>query len=369
MRVLYISPDSMLGRHFRRGWERAFTHLGLDFVNCRPIAGEVANLLCGKPFDLVLAASGEGIDLLPVDQLNECGTALVVNGLPFNRLRISPDIQAPLANAIEVALIAKFNKKLVWSQWEIEFVKDFFSGYVERGIRVISMPYAGDAFEYRELVEPEFDITFVGNLRHRRNGNLSLFKNLFRMARPGRLRLVGGDDWMRYLGVAAQPMSKEENPADSYCRAIISPNIHTKRQRDHALQLNDRVFQIPASGGFQICDNQLARRYFNANELLVADNEDDFLEITDYFLKNPDKRISYIHAGSEAITVRHSYVNRVKKLLHELEFDAIDDSNASEMNPTQRSGAKIYRMGRYFVESRVMDVAHITRGLRKKWMP
>jgi hypothetical protein len=59
----------------------------------------------------------------------------------------------------------------------------------------------------------------------------------------------------------------------------------------------------------------------------------------------------------------------VKKLLHELEFDAIDDSNASEMNPTQRSGAKIYRMGRYFVESRVMDVAHITRGLRKKWMP
>lgn len=209
-------------------------------------------------FDLIMTASGgDGIQRLPVDQLNESGTALVVNGLPFNRLKISPEIQAPLADLAEVLFIEKFKKKLIWSQWEPQFVETFFAGYLERGIPVISLPYAGDTIGSCQIVDTEFDIVFIGNLRHRRRGNLSLIEKLLKLSRRDRIKLIGGSDWQRYVGVPAEPMFNGQDPSGYYRRSIVSPNIHTKRQREHGLQLNDRVFQIPANGGFKSATTRL----------------------------------------------------------------------------------------------------------------
>ena len=370
MRVLYISPDDMLGLHFRRGWEKAFRYLGFDFVAITPVLKELTNNLRER-FDLIMTASGgEGIQLLPVDQLNECGTALVVNGLPFNRFRISPDMQAPLADVAEVSFIEKFNKKLIWSQWEPDFVETFFSGYLDRGIPVISLPYAGDTIDSCEIVDLDFDIVFIGNLRHRRRGNLSLIRSLLKLSRGDRIKLIGGSDWQRYLGVSAEPMFNGQDPSGYYRRAIVSPNIHTKRQREHGIQLNDRVFQIPANGGFQICDSPLVKRYFQENELLFAHNQSYFLEITDYFLRNPEKRIPYINAGAKAIATRHSYINRVQTILSELEISAKEHPilKKADSSSKRHTDIGICRKSEYFVESRIMNVASLTRELRRKWM-
>lgn len=368
MRVLYISPDDMLGWHFRRGWKKAFRYLGFDFVTSTPEQNELTNKLRER-FDLIMTASGgEGIRLLPIDQLNEYGTALVVNGLPFNRFRISPEIQAPLADLAEVAFIERFNKKLIWSQWEPEFVETFFAGYLERGITVISLPYAGDTIGSCEIVDSEFDIVFIGNLRHRRRGNLSLIKKLLNLSRSDRIKLIGGSDWQRYVGVPAEPMFNGQDPSGYYKRSIVSPNIHTKRQREHGLQLNDRVFQIPASGGFQICDNPLVKRYFEPNELLLADNESYFLEMTDYFLKNPEKRIPYINAGANAIATRHSYVNRVQTILQELDISVNENLTVKKANSKQHSDIGLFRKSKYFAESRVMNLASLTREFRRQWL-
>ena len=368
MRVLYISPDDMLGLHFRRGWEKAFRYLGFDFVASTPGLKELTNNLRER-FDLIMTASGgEGIQQLPVDQLNECGTALVVNGLPFNSFRISPDMQAPLADLAEVSYIEKFNTKLIWSQWEPDFVETFFSGYLDRGIPVISLPYAGDIIGSFEIGDLDLDIVFIGNLRHRRRGNLPLIRNLLKLSRGDRIKLIGGSDWQRYLGVSAEPMFNGQDPSGYYRRAIVSPNIHTKRQREHGIQLNDRVFQIPASGGFQICDNPLVKRYFQVNELLFAHNQSYFLEMTDYFLRNPEKRIPYINAGAKAIATRHSYINRVQTILDELEISVKEHPIVENFKLKRHTDIGICRKCEYFVESRVMNLASLTRELRRKWM-
>jgi len=362
----------MLGWHFRRGWEKAFRFFDFEFVASAPEKIELENHL-REPFDLIMTASGgEGIRLLPIDQLNEYGTALIVNGLPFNKLRISPEIQAPLADKAEVILISKFNKKLIWSQWEPDFVEPFFAGYMELGIPVIPLPYAGDTLGWCEIVDRdidlEFDIAFVGNLKHRLRGNISLIKKLLNTSTRSKIKLVGGEDWEHYLGIYAEPMIEGQDPSDFYRRAIVAPNIHTKRQREHGLQLNDRVFQIPASGGFQICDNPLVRRYFKANELLMANNENDFLEMTNYFLRNPEKRIAYINAGMQAVVAKHSYVNRVHKILNELQIRIPGSEVGSEVVAKRQPNIGVLQKSNYFIESRVMNVASITRRLRKNWI-
>uniref|UniRef100_A0A7C4XV07 Spore protein YkvP/CgeB glycosyl transferase-like domain-containing protein n=1 Tax=candidate division WWE3 bacterium TaxID=2053526 RepID=A0A7C4XV07_UNCKA len=101
-----------------------------------------------------------------------------------------------------------------------------------------------------------------------------------------------------------------------YSSSTISLNIHEEHQRRNGMDFNERTFKIIASGGFEICDNVAAlRRYFNEEELVIAENTKDWFEKIDYFVRNPEKRIKIIEAGRKKVLAEHTYKNRVAQFI------------------------------------------------------
>jgi hypothetical protein len=99
---------------------------------------------------------------------------------------------------------------------------------------------------------------------------------------------------------------------------LICPNIHTARQKYRRIQLNDRTFNIAAAGAFQICDNPLVRDYFNEDEIIYAENDADYLEKIDFFLRHPDSTLPLIAAALKRAYRDHSYFNRIASLYESL---------------------------------------------------
>lgn len=322
MKVLHLAGFSLLSQHFMRGWRNAFLALGDAFEVLDPAAPDFDARVRSSDCDLILTASGEGIRRLPTEFLNERGVVVVVNGLPFNAWHVSPEIQAPCADGDEVRHLARLDRKLVWSQWSPEFVVAFFSGYEALGIPVLALPYAGDVTicppTLRTLDEIADDLVFIGNLKHRRRGNLALFRRLLALTPRERIRVHGGADWRRLLGVEASPTAPGMEIMDFYRRALVSPNIHTVRQRVEGSQVNDRCFQIPAAGGFQICDTPLIRDFFDASEVVLAETEDDFVEKTAHYLRHPEETLPFSANAARRVRRDHSHFNRIAAIFEAL---------------------------------------------------
>lgn len=327
MNVLYLANKSQLDSHFLRGWKNAFHTLGARFDVANPKDDSFHNLVSNNIYDIIMGYSGVGIEKLPLQLLNANNTALVVSGLPFNSSYTSPDIQAPCANPVEVDFISRFNRKIVWSQWSPVYLNSYYSGYVTRGIPVICLPYAGDILTngvmMMELDALNSKVLFVGNLNHRRRGNMSLIRNLVRLVPPDQIKIYGGNEWKKLIGLETKPTSPDIDINALYRSSLICPNIHTTRQKYHRTQLNDRTFNIAAAGAFQICDNPLVRDYFKEDEIICAENDVDYIEKMDFFLRHPDATLPLTAAALKRASRDHSYFNRIASLYESLGINNI----------------------------------------------
>jgi len=105
---------------------------------------------------------------------------------------------------------------------------------------------------------------------------------------------------------------EEENQL--YSSAKISVNFH-EREPDGSqphLILNQRTFKICACGGFQICDHVPAlRKYFAEDEVVMANDKDDWFKKIDYYLGHDAERETIRKQGIERALHDHSYHNRV----------------------------------------------------------
>jgi hypothetical protein len=325
MRVLYLVNQQPLAQYFLRGWKNSFEALG-DQVDCLDYSRQsVSDFLINVPdsthYDIIMSASNEGILSIPVERINEMGAALVVNALPFNSFRITPDPQAPNANEREVKHIAKFERKLIWSQWIPEYVDYFYEGYRRLGIPVMSMPYGADITSRVKISSPieapELDIMFVGNLRHRAKGNLPIFRSLFNLSSPERIGVYGDAAWKENFGNLLGDIrytNSRDDLAKMYRSARISPNLHTARQvRDH-IQINDRIFQIAGFKGFQIADTNLVSEFYASDEIPCTENTDQYLTWAKEFILYPERRISYIEKAYKRTVQSHTWFNRIAQI-------------------------------------------------------
>lgn len=323
------------------------------------------------PYDIVMSASNEGILDIPVERINEMGAALVINGLPFNRLGISPEPQAPCASPTEVKHVSRFHKKVVWSQWMPELVELYYSGYRQLGIPIISMPYATDITPL-DLIpnpasHPECDLLFIGNLKHRAKTNLPIFKQLFALSTPERIRIFGDHVWKDIFGDALSVV-RYTNPQDDlaklYQNASLSPNLHTARQLRDCIQVNDRVFQIAGYKGFQICDTPLVHAYYSNDEVLCTQDPDQYLAWAEDFIRNPEKRLPYIQKAYQKTIHSHSWFNRIAQIQEALGLKAAVAIGDQVWKPFTYSADTLdrrkYSLDRqlyYFCESHSLNLA------------
>lgn len=305
-----------------RGWRNAFRALGATFHVANPKDSGFRDFISDNVYDIVMGYSGVGIENLPLQLLNSRNTALVINGLPFNSSHSSPDIQAPCADPMEVDFISKFNIKIVWSQWSPIYLNTYYSGYVAAGIPILCLPYAGDiltdVIESRDLDTTQSKILFVGNLSHRRRGNIPLIRKLMNLVPPEHLKIYGGDDWKELLGLDTKPTQPDTDINGLYRSSLVCPNIHTTRQKQRGIQLNDRTFNIAAAGAFQICDNPLVGDYYSKDEIVCADNDIEYIEKVEFFLRHPEATLPYTVAALKRTYRDHSYFNRIAAIYESL---------------------------------------------------
>lgn len=101
-----------------------------------------------------------------------------------------------------------------------------------------------------------------------------------------------------------------------YSSATISLNVHEEHVKRYGMEINERTFKIIACGGFEICDNAtILRKYFTEDELVIAENEKEWFEKIEYYLKNPEKRLPIMEAGRKKVLEKHTYHNRVGQIL------------------------------------------------------
>ncbi len=122
--------------------------------------------------------------------------------------------------------------------------------------------------------------------------------------------IIAGTGWSRGIG--------ELSVSDSsllYNFAKILPNFHLESQYERFDEVNERTFIIPACGGFELVDNPAAmKELFDASEMAVADSPQEYKEMFEHFLSNPDERLSYIQNGMRKVWGNYTLFHSLSKL-------------------------------------------------------
>ena len=133
-------------------------------------------------------------------------------------------------------------------------------------------------------------------------------------------------DWNDYAFVTRVTCPHDE-AKDYYRSAIVSPNLHGSFQKNQVTEymqvpgtmINDRIYNVIMAGGFAICDDvPILRDFFTANEVPQAHTREEYKDLVDYFINNPEKRRDYVKNATERIIAEHSYVHRIKPLIEAL---------------------------------------------------
>lgn len=222
-----------------------------------------------------------------------------------------------------------------WGENEAEWMQDFVRA---SGQNYITIPLAANRkyhFPTAAVGKYECDIAFLGAMMPLKRAVFQ--KILIPLTKKYRVRIFG-PGWTvkdKVLKTAAALFRKagveqisrwlqkqrisvpveEENRL--YSSAKISVNIHERgpETKNHIF-LNERGFKIPACGGFEICDHNVAlRRYFTEEEVVMAKDDEDWFVKIEYYLKHEAERKKIQEAGSRRALRDHTYHERVRKVL------------------------------------------------------
>lgn len=143
---------------------------------------------------------------------------------------------------------------------------------------------------------------------------------------------IGSDtpfrDISRFEGLQIDRLKCESTVVgDIYKGYAISPNVHLNIQKGQLINVpesilekpgyavNERLFWIPGSGGFQIADeNPLVREFYDEDEVPMATAE-DFKEVFNYYLNHPEKREAMAKKAHDRTMREHLYSHRITKIL------------------------------------------------------
>ena len=224
---------------------------------------------------------------------------------------------------------------IYWGENEEDYMQDFVR---ETGHPYVTIPLASNPkyhFPTKPVKKYECDIVFLGAMMPFKREAFE--KLLIPLRKKYRVKIFGpnwtvSDNALRLLGLGLRKMrlsalnqvvqklrvsipAEEENQL--YSSAKICLNIHERgpEQKNHVF-LNERGYKIPACGGFEICDNNRAlRRYFSPDEVVMADDDDDWFVKIDYYLTHDDERQRIQEAGARRAARDHTYAARVQKIL------------------------------------------------------
>jgi spore maturation protein CgeB len=270
------------------------------------LKNELNNLITYSP-DIIFTSTNY-LQYIPFNKLKKC--KVVLWGEFYKNCNYENQIST--ISDKNKMIINKFSDKnqfLIWSQHSDEINYDFFHGYkTELGVDVIQILHCADKDDYIEPIKVcEFDFLWIGQSKHREK----LYNEIVKPIKKTKNTLLEYNE--------LNPIRPEDIIKNKiYRNSIISLNVHTEAQLKYNILLNERIFSSSLQGGFQICDNILARKYFKENELIISTKFSEIIEYLNFFRKEEDLRIQMINNMQKNILENHTYDNRIKKILHYL---------------------------------------------------
>ena len=211
----------------------------------------------------------------------------------------------------------------VHNHYHDNWIKHTHNKWNDIGIRPISLIHGADVFDFslRPPVDVlKCDIGFVGGYWPYKAKSLDKYLiNLCHPVGDYNIKIFGTSDWpvTQYLGRIAS-----ENVGSLFASATISPNISEPHSQDFGYDIIERPFKILMSGGFCISDyvESMVNDVFINGEMVFAKTPEEFKQLVDYYIKNPDERLQYMKAGYESVVKNHTYFHRVAKIFTELDM-------------------------------------------------
>jgi spore maturation protein CgeB len=177
---------------------------------------------------------------------------------------------------------------------------------MEMGIPVMSFPWGVNLACHAPIpIQSERHLVFIGAFSEKG----SRIKEFWTEPLKRFSQLLIGPDWTKspFTNTHNSMLSTQEfnqQAPSLYSSSAIALNLHHAFEVD-GFTCNERVFNAPACGGFVVSDRvRRIHDFFSSDELVVADNPRDYLEVIEYFVQYPERRYPY-----------HTYHHRLADLL------------------------------------------------------
>lgn len=224
-----------------------------------------------------------------------------------------------LKNVGEVASTLSMIKNLVLFNYvHPNRQRYLMGGWEETVAKTIGLLPAADVFEcgsgsYDEKLR--CDIGFIGGYWPYKGQNLD--KYIIPLCYPvGKynIKIFGNQAWpvSQYMGAASNKTAR-----DLFSSALICPNVSEPHANVFGFEVNERIFKLAASKSFFISDRiaSLTEDIFTKDEAVVAECPDQFQDLIEEAINNPDIREKHINACYETVMKSHTYKHRTKQIM------------------------------------------------------
>jgi spore maturation protein CgeB len=169
---------------------------------------------------------------------------------------------------------------------------------------------------FPEILSFDCDIRFIGSMSNRRVSFLSALKKFDCE--------IYGWGWKRKFLFSDYPSWKINNPIGQkemsllFPRTRININLMTIENRD---LINPRAFDIPAAGGFQLCERteEILKVFKEDKEIACFGSQEELKSKCEFYLRNDTIRQKIAYAGYERVmSGRHKLIDSVQQLISQI---------------------------------------------------
>lgn len=344
MKIIYHIPflgTLSAGRTIYYGYKNAFEDLGHTFIPFT-VENELEDFLNFHKPDIFITSTHfyhqKFLDFSILQKYRDKGMKVFVNtsfwNSPINKNRINEgnslkdDLKT--INLIKDGVYGDvFYNVVEQGDFRMESFKEV------TGYKCHTIPLAVDSITLKNSQKNnkfQADISFIGTYLAQKRDYFNEY--VFPLKKQYNLKLYGQDWTMldRSLGFVQKvgqyfnfpviksirkPKLQLEDEGSIYASSTISINVHEDYQREFGGDCNERTFKIPFCNGFEITDDVACiQKYFKVGEeIIVAENKQDWFDKINYYIQNPDKRLDIIKKGKERVIKDHTYHNRALQII------------------------------------------------------
>lgn len=212
---------------------------------------------------------------------------------------------------------------IVFAQYSPKFRESLLRNWHEKeGYKLGSMEMAADSTVYHlqnDFINEVARIVYVGGYWAYKAQNIDKFLLPLLKKYRNQTYLIG-----RGWPIISDPDIGEKRLYDYYKWSTLCPNAHEPHSTNGGFDVVERVFKTMYCGG--LCLSDYVREIedgfglLDEQHLLLAQTPEEYMDIAEDVLQNPDKYAIIRKQGQQEVIEKHTYINRCKQLLKDLGY-------------------------------------------------